>query len=169
MTLVVPIVKRFTLTLPLLFFQALLDEDLERFALVARDSKGTSWEVPGGRQPVSLPHEFVSRLTEVLRRKPLVAWLDDFGYQGRNLAPLVVGALLGQLLGGKEKAPDGQQPYTWEGLHQSLEALGYSTRDRQRMLGWAAPDLRSDMSLEEALRVVLRHATQHSYRAGEPF
>lgn len=155
-TVVGPLAKPFTLSLPFVFLQALLDEDLDRFPVVTKDGEHTSWEVPGHKGSVQLPNGFVTQLGATLRRMPLAGWLEKFGTPGRSLAPLVVGAMLGWQSRPPEGSAPGQEPYTWEALQGTLESMGFTTRERQIMCGRASPDLRRGMTLEEALKVVLR-------------
>jgi hypothetical protein len=152
-----PVGKPSTLALPLSFLQALLDEDLSRFRIVGRDNRCTSWEIPGLREPVRLPSGFVAQLTETLWEKPVADWLDDFGAQGHSQAPLVVGALLGLQFRRLQAPAPGQELYSPEAADKGLEALGYNTAERQGMFERAAGDLRADMILAEAIRVLLSH------------
>jgi len=77
-----------TLAIPMIFLHALLEKDLGRFAIVARDAGYTTWEVPGAK-PVRLPNDFISELTEMLKYQSVVAWLGGFGSQGRCVALLL--------------------------------------------------------------------------------
>jgi len=83
-----------TLAIPMVFLHALLEKDVGRFSIVARDAVCTSWEVPGAK-PVRLPNDFIIALAEMLRYQSVIAWLGEFGTQGRCVAPLVAGSLLG--------------------------------------------------------------------------
>ena len=93
-TLVGTIGKAETLIVPMVFLQAILDDDLGRFGILARSSSHTTWEIPGAK-PVQLPNDFVNKLTEIFKRKSVGMWLGEFGRQGRSVTPLVVGSLLG--------------------------------------------------------------------------
>jgi len=85
-------------------------------------------------------------------------WLEDFGSQGHGLVPLVVGALLGlRYRSATNSLPAGQQPYSHEALIEVITGMGYSTARAQKVLERAEPELRAGMTLEEAIRIVLRH------------
>jgi len=157
MTLVSPIGKSETLTIPIVLLQAVLDDGLSRFAVLARSSGQTTWEIPGFK-PVQLPDNFVARLSDVLRRKSVAAWLRDFGSLGKTIMPLVVGSLLGlQSMGASKALPLGQQRWTYEQLLSALEAMAYQVSEAREMVARATPYLRADMTLEEAIRVILQN------------
>jgi len=156
-TLVGPIGKSETLVIPILLLQAILDDDLGRFAVLARSAGNTIWEVPGSK-PVQLPDDFVVRLSDMLKRKSVAAWLKEFGSQGRSIMPLVVGSLLGlQSMGGAKALPLGQQRWTYEQLLSALEAMAYKVSEAREMIARAMPYLTADMTLEEAIRVILQN------------
>jgi len=156
-TLVGPIGKSETLIIPILLLQAILDDDLGRFAVLARSAGNTTWEVLGSK-PVQLPDDFVVRLSDVLKRKSVAAWLEGFGYQGRSIKPLVVGSLLGlQSMGAAKALPLGQQRWTYEQLLSTLEAMAYEVSEAKEMVACATPYLSADMTLEEAIRVILQN------------
>jgi hypothetical protein len=111
-----------------------------------------------GFKPVQLPDDFVGRLSDILRRQSVAAWLEDFGSQGRSIRPLVVGNLLGlQSMGGAKAVPLGQQQWTYEQLLSALEAMAYQVREAGEMVARAMPYLRADQTLEEAIRVILQN------------
>ena len=68
-TLVSPTGKPEKLTLPISFIQAILDDELDQLELVGKDSKCTSWNIPGLREALRLPNDFTSGLSAVLRLK----------------------------------------------------------------------------------------------------
>jgi hypothetical protein len=156
-TLVGPFGKSETIVIPILLLQAVLDDDLSRFAVLARSAGNTTWEIPGSKS-VQLPDNFVVRLSDMLKRKSVAAWLGEFGSQGRSIMPLVVGSLLGlQSLGGAKVPPLGQQRWTNEELISALEAMAYQVSEAREMIGRAIPYLAADMTLEEAIRVILQN------------
>ena len=149
--------KSETLIIPILLLQAILDDDLGRFAVLARSAGNTIWEVPGSK-PVQLPDDFVVRLSDMLKRKSVAAWLKEFGSQGRSIMPLVVGSLLGlQSMGAAKAVPLGQQRWTYEQLLSALEAMAYQVNEAREMVARAMPYLRADQTLEEAMRVILQN------------
>lgn len=155
-TLVGNIGKPETMSLPMIFLHAVLEKDLGRFAMIARDPIYTTWEVPGTK-PVRLPNEFISRLSELLGWQSVVAWLESFGTQGRCMAPMVAGSLLGLAFqGSKQPASVNQQPMTTDSLLAVLESMAYQTEEAREMVRLAAPRLRADMTLEEAIRITLQ-------------
>lgn len=157
-TMVGTIGKPETLIVPMVFLQAILDDDLGRFSILSRSSSHTTWEIPGAK-PVQLPNDFVNKLAEIFKCKSLAIWLGEFGSQGRSVAPLVVGSLLGlQFQGNARPIPLAQQPCTPENLVAALEAMAYTTQEAREMVRHASADLRADHTLEEGVRIVLRHA-----------
>ena len=156
-TLVGPIGKSETLVIPILLLQAILDDDFGRFAILARSAGNTTWEILGSK-PVQLPDDFVTRLSDMLKRKSVAAWLEEFGSQGRSIMPLVVGSLLGlQSMGAAKVVPLGQQRWTYEQLLSALEAMAYEVSEAKEMAARAMPYLTADMTLEEAIRVILQN------------
>lgn len=146
------------LVIPMTFLWALLDDDLGRFRLVAKDSSHTTWEIPGAKA-VQLPTDFANKLAEIFKRKPVAMWLDHFGSQGRSVKPLVVGSLLGlQFQSAARDTPLAQQPYTPEQLVTVLEAMAYTRAEAEAMVRRALPELKVDHTFEEALRIVLQYA-----------
>jgi hypothetical protein len=156
-TVVGNIEKSEVLVMPMTFLQALLDNDLGRFRLVAKDSSHTTWKVPEAK-PVELPNDFVSKLPQIFERKSVAMWLEDFGSQGRTVAPQVVGALLGlQSIGVAQPIPTGQQAWSEETIINALvEGMAYTTTEAKEMFKRAAPNLRADHTLEEAIRLILQ-------------
>jgi len=156
-TLVGLIGKSETLIIPMVLLQAVLDDDLSRFAVLARSGGCTTWEIPGFK-PVQLPDDFVRRLSDILKRKSVAAWFEEFGSQGRSIMPLVVGTLLGlQSMGTTGVPPLGEQRWTYEQLLSALEAMAYQVSEAKEMVARAMPYLRADQTLEEAIRVILQN------------
>ena len=144
-----------TLIIPMVFLHAVLEKDLARFAIVARDANWTTWDVVGAKL-VRLPNDFVSDLTEILRHKSVVAWLEEFGSQGRCVAPLVMGNLLGLAFQDSIRpVPLSEQGLSTEELISALEGMAFRRSEAEDMAKRAAPRLRADMTLEEALRITL--------------
>lgn len=155
-TLVGTVGKPDTLSIPMIFLHALLEKDLGRFSILARDAGCTTWEVPGAK-PVRLPNDFISKLTEMLEWQSVVSWLTGFGAQGRSIAPLVAGSLLGLAF------QDSSQPVlankemvTTDNLVSALESMAYQPAEAREMMRLAAPRLMTDMTLEEAIRITLQ-------------
>jgi len=145
-----------TLSIPMVFLHALLEKDLGRFAMVARDANYTTWDIPG-MKPVRLPNDFVSELTEMLKYQSVVSWLDEFGSQGRYVAPLVAGSLLGLAFRDSTKSlPANKEIMTTDDLISALESMAYQPAEAKEMVRNAASRLRADMSLEEAIRITLQ-------------
>ncbi len=86
-TVVGPVGKPEKLILPISFLQAILDDELEQFELVGRDGKYTSWNVPGLREALRLPNDFVTQLSALLRLKSVVSWLLGLGSEGKAVTP----------------------------------------------------------------------------------
>jgi len=145
-----------TLAIPMIFLHALLEKDLGRFAIVARDAGYTTWEVPGAK-PVRLPNDFLSELTEMLKYQSVVAWLGGFGSQGRCVAPLVAGSLLGLAFqDSSQPVPVNKEMVTTDNLVSALENMAYQPTEAKEMVRRIAPRLRADMTLEEAIRIMLQ-------------
>jgi hypothetical protein len=155
-TLAGAIGKPETLAIPMIFLHALLEKDLGRFAIVARDTVYTTWEVPGARS-VWLPNDFVSELAEMLKYQSVVTWLRQFGTQGRCVASLVAGSLLGLAFqDSSQPVPVNKEMVTTDKLVSALESMAYQPAEAKEMVRRAAPRLRADMTLEEAIRITLQ-------------
>jgi len=145
-----------TLTIPMVFLHALLEEDLGRFAMVARDANYTTWDIPG-MKPVRLPNDFVSELSQRLKWQSVVSWLGEFGSQGRYIAPLVAGSLLGLAFrDSSQPLPVNKDVMTTDDLVSALESMAYRPAEAKEMVRSATPRLRADMTLEEAIRITLQ-------------
>jgi len=155
-TLAGAIGKPETLTIPMVFLHALLEDDLGRFAMVARDARYTTWEIPGVK-PVRLPNDFVGELSQRLKWQSVVSWLEEFGSQGRYVAPLVAGSLLGLAFrDSTQSLPTNKEIVSTDDLISALESMAYQPAEVKEMVRSAMPRLRADMTLEEAIRVTLQ-------------
>lgn len=155
-TLVSLIGKPEKLMLPMIFLQALLNEDIENFTLVSKDGTHTSRIVPGLKEPLILPDEFVAELTWILERKSVVSWLLGFGAQGRSLAPQVAGTLLGfQFRGKPENIPPMSQAWSQELILEGLTNM-FGAQRAKDMFNKRLPLLKPNMANEEALRLILQ-------------
>jgi len=140
----------------MVFLHALLEDDLERFSITARDADYTTWEIPGVK-PVRLSNDFTTELEDMLGREPVADWLDQFGSQGRCLAPLVVGSLLGLAFQDTNQAAQtSRHTVNNDTLVRALEGLAFHPDEAREMVRNAAPYLRADMMLEEAIRITLQ-------------
>jgi hypothetical protein len=145
-----------TIAIPMVFLHALLEDDLGRFSIVARDVSYTTWEIPGAK-PVRLPNDFIDELSRRLKWQSVVSWLWEFGSQGRYVAPLVAGSLLGLAFRDSGQAlPPDKEMVTTDSLVSALESMAYRPAEAREMVKAAAPQLRADMTLEEAIRITLR-------------
>lgn len=159
-TLVGPMGNTERLVLLIPFLLAILDNELDRFRLVAKDATHTTWDVPGAK-PLQLPNDFLDKVCQILQRKSVAAWLmEDFGSEGRNVAPQVVGTLWGlRLKGTAPPLPTGQQAWTREFLINALaEGMAYKIKEAEEMFNRGAPYLKADHTNEEALRIILQQA-----------
>jgi len=155
-TLVEVVGKPEILAIPMVFLHAFLEKDLGRFAVIARDAAHTQWELPGTK-PIQLPNDFVGKLTAVLRWQSVVDWLLEFGPQGRCVAPLVAGSLLG--LAFQESTPPvpvSNQEWTTDDLVKALESMAFRHGEAGEMVSRAAPRLKAGITLEEAIRLTLQ-------------
>jgi len=145
-----------TLTIPMVFLHALLEEDLGRFAMVSRDARYTTWKIPGVK-PVHLPNDFVGELSQRLKWQSVVSWLEEFGSQGRYVAPLVAGSLLGLAFrNSSQSLPTNEEIVSTDDLVSALESMAYRPAEAKEMVRSAAPRLRADMTLEDAIRITLQ-------------
>ena len=158
-TLVGAVGKPETISVPMIFLHALLEKDLRRFAVVERDAIYTTWEIPGAK-PFRLSNKFVSELAEMLECQSVVTWLEKFGYQAKAVAPLVAGSLLGLMFqDSSQQLPMNQEIATMDNLVKALEGMAFKPAEAQEMVRHATPRLRADMTLEEAIRIVLQTGT----------
>ncbi|MDP2730095.1 MAG: RuvA C-terminal domain-containing protein [Dehalococcoidales bacterium] len=156
MTLAGSVGKPQILTIPMVFLHALVEKDQGRFSIVARDVGNTTWEVPGAK-PVRLPNDFVSELNEMLKYQSVVSWLREFGTQGKSVAPLVTGSLLGLAFqDSTQPVPVSREVVTTDNLVSALESMAYRPTEAKEMVKRVAPRLRADMTLEEAIRITLQ-------------
>ena len=155
-TLVSPVGKPEIINIPMVFLHALLENDLGRFAMVARDAGYTTWEVPGAK-PLRLPNDFVHELTIILKYQSVVSWLCQFGAQGRCVAPLVAGSLIGLAFqDSSQPLPANKEMVTTENLVSALEGLAYQPTEARELVSKLSSRLRADMTLEEAIRLTLQ-------------
>jgi len=155
-TLVGNVGKSEMMSMPMIFLNAVMERDLGRFAMIARDPTYTTWEVPGTK-PVRLPNEFINMLSHLLGWQSVVAWLESFGCRGRCVAPLVAGSLLGLAFQNSTLPVQvNQQTMTTDNLISALEGMAYQPAEAREMVRLAASRLRADMTLEEAIRVTLQ-------------
>jgi hypothetical protein len=155
-TLVEAIGKPEIIAIPMVFLHAFLEKDLARFAVIARDAAHTQWELPGTK-PVQLPNDFVGKLTLMLKWQSVVDWLLEFGPQGRCVAPLVAGSLLG--LAFQESTPPvpvSNQEWTTDDLVKALESMAFRHGEAGEMVSRAASRLKAGITLEEAIRLTLQ-------------
>jgi len=151
-----PTAKPEKLTLPISFLQAILDDELEQFEIVGRDGKYTSWNVPGLKEALRLPNDFVAGLSAMLRLKSVASWLLEFGPEGEAVAPLVVGSLLGLQFGATAAPPPTwEQPFQREIAIDTLTRMFGSARAAEMFQKWA-PYLKSSMTNEEAVSFILK-------------
>ena len=157
-TLIGAIGKPETLVIPMIFLHAFLEKDMGRFAVIARDAVITQWDLPGTK-PVSLPNDFIEKLAAKLKWQSVVDWLLEFGHQGRYVAPLVAGYLIGLAFQGTATpVPVNQQPWTYDELVKALESMAYHHNEAVAAVNKALPYLRADMTLQEAILVVFKVA-----------
>jgi hypothetical protein len=143
------------LSLPLIFIWAILERDLARFQVVGRDSVRTGWEVPGLKEALWLPNDFMKELSSVPKVKPVADWLEDFGTEGRGIAPWVVGVLLGLCYKDRTRAvPLEDQLWQKEIVLATLTQMFGSERAKE-MLTQKALYLKTTMTNEDAVRFIL--------------
>jgi hypothetical protein len=156
--LVGPIGKAEKLILPMEFLQAILDNRLDSFEIIAKDGTHTSWNAPFFREPLRMPDEFLADLSWELERKSVSSWLLGFGGNGRSLMPQVVGSLLGlQFRTATETCPPDKQLLSHDDALETLIRMFGAVKARA-LLNQALPDLKANMTNEEAIRLVIQMA-----------
>lgn len=155
-TIIGAVGKPITLVLPMVFLWSLIEDNLGCLTVIGRDAVYTTWEVHG-LKPVRLPNTFVTFLTNRLEWESVVGWLGRFGEQGRRLAPLVAGTLLGLAFPDPDKrAPTGQGKWETTDLLGALESLAYPKTEAKAMVSRVSHRLSEANTLEDAIRLVLR-------------
>lgn len=155
-TVVGSVDKPVKVILPVAFLQAILDNQTGQFEIAGRDVRSTGWNVPGFKEPVWLPNDFVTGLSSALRLKSVRSWLQDFGRPGEIVLPQVIGSLLGlQSYGTSETMPVGQQPFQAEIVVESLTRM-FGSAIAAELYQRAAPHLKSTMTNEQAITLILK-------------
>ena len=157
-TVVGPVGKPEVLVIPVLFLRAIMNDDLGRFSIVGRSASHTTWGIPGSK-PVRLPDDLTYQLSKILERKSVAMWLDMFGSQGRSVAPLVIGSLLGlECIDVTLTLPAGKQAWDQDTVISALESMAYRPAEAEVMFLRVAPRLRADQTLEDVIRIILRES-----------
>lgn len=160
--LVGPIGKPEKLTLPMEFLQAILNNSLDKFDIVAKDGTHTSWKVPFFQEPLRLPDEFVADLSWELESKSVASWLLGFGTNGRSLMPQVVGSLLGlQFRRNIEARPPAERVWSQDDVLETLIRM-FGALKARTLLSQATPQLKGNMTNEEAIRLIIQMAGKES-------
>ena len=147
--------RREKLLLPISFLQAILDDNLGQFDVASRDGTHTGWTVPGFKEPLRLPNEFVAQLSRMLVRC-VAAWLMDFGAAGKTIVPQVVGSLLGlQSHDVITPLPIGKQSYRREIVIAELTQM-FGSAVAADMFERTAPHLKASMSNDEAVSMIIK-------------
>lgn len=147
--------RREKLVLPISLLQAILDDDVGQFEVASKDSTHTGWTVPGFKEPVRLPNDFVAQLSRTLVGSVL-AWLLDFGSEGMAVTPEVVGSLLGlQSHNVIAPVPIGQQAYRREVVIADLTRL-FGSAQAVVMFEHQAPHLKTTMTNDEATTFIIK-------------
>ena len=155
-TLVGTVGKPEALVLPVVFLQAILNDDLGRFRILGRSGSYTTWEIPGAK-PARFCEDFTDELSRIFKRKPVATWLEQFGEQGSRIAPLVVGSLLGLTsMSLARPVPAGQQVWDKKTIIIALEGMAYQRVEAEKIFLSAAPRLRAEQTLEEVIRIILQ-------------
>jgi len=164
LTLVGAVDRAMELAVPMIFLYAIINDDLGRFRLVAKNSSHSTWAVPDTKG-VEVPNDFVRKLSQKFKQRSVTMWLEGFGSQGRTVAPQVVGSLLGlQSMGTAQPISTGQQAWSRELIINALVgSMDYKTKEADEMFTRAAPSLRADYTLEEAIRTVLQQGGKGEY------
>jgi hypothetical protein len=158
--------KREKLVLPISLLQAILDDDLGQFEVASKDGAHTGWTIPGFKEALRLPNDFIAQLSRMLRLKSVAAWLLDFGAAGKAIAPQVVGALIGlQFHDVITPLPVGKQPYRREVVIADLTQMFGSARAAE-MFERAAPHLKASMTNNEAVAMIIKEDGRRFLRNG---
>ncbi len=147
--------RREKLLLPMSFLQAILDDDLGQFEVASKDGAHTGWTVPGLKEALRLPNEFVAQLSRMLMRC-VASWLLDFGSEGKTVVPQVVGSLVGlQFHDVITPVPVGKQPYRREVVIANLTRM-FGSALAAEMFERTAPHLKASMSNDEAVTMIIK-------------
>ena len=93
----------------------------------------------------------------MLKYQSVVAWLGEFGAQGRCIAPLVAGSLLGLAFQDTSRhVPVNKQGFTTDDLIGALESMAFRHGEAEEMVNRAMSRLTADMTLEEAITITLQ-------------
>lgn len=142
--------------LPISFLQAILDDDLGQFEIVGKDAISASWSIPGLREPIWLPNDFLAGVTAAIRTKSVASWLLDFGDPGKAVFPQVAGSLLGLQSYGKTGAlPVGKQPFRHDVVIGELTRM-YGSAIAAEMYQRQAPHLKSTMTNDEVISFIFK-------------
>jgi hypothetical protein len=156
--LVGPIGKAEKLILPMEFLQAILDNRLDSFEIIAKDGTHTNWKVPFFREPLRLTDEFMADLSWDLESKSVASWLMGFGGNGRSLMPQVVGSLLGlQFRKSTETRPSDKQVWSQDDVLETLIRM-FGALKARALVSQALPHLKADITNEEAIRLIIQMA-----------
>jgi hypothetical protein len=157
-----PIGKPEKLILPLEFLQAMLDETMDSFQIVAKDGTYTSWKVPFLQEPLRLPDGFLHDLSWELKMKSVASWLLGYGDNGMGVMPQVVGTLLGlQFREVTEASVPDKQLWSQDDVLETLVRM-FGAQKARALLNQALPHLKADMTNEEAIRMILQMAGKES-------
>ena len=105
-----------------------------------------------------MPDEFLADLSWELERKSVSSWLLGFGRNGRGVMPQVVGSLLGLQFRTMDKShtPD-KQAWSQDDVLEALIRM-FGALKARALLNQALPDLKANMTNEEAIRLVIQMA-----------
>ena len=93
----------------------------------------------------------------MLKYHSVVSWLCQFSAQGRCVAPLVAGSLIGLAFqDSSQPVSANKEMVTTENLTSALVNMDYQPAEAGEMVRKVASRLRSDMTLEDAIRLTLQ-------------
>ena len=105
-----------------------------------------------------MPDEFLADLFWELERKSVSSWLLGFGSNGSSVMPQVVGSLLGlQFRTSTETYSPDKQAWSQDDVLEALIRM-FGALKARALLNEALPDLKANMTNEEAIRLVIQMA-----------
>jgi len=156
LTLVGAVDEAVELVVPMVFLHAIIKDDLGRFKLVAKNSNHSTWAGPDTKEVV-IPNDFVHKLSQIFKQRSVAMWLEDFGAQGRTVAPQVIGSLLGlQSMGKAQPIPTREQAVNEETVTDGLVRMAFKRKEAKEMFCRAAPNFWPGITLEEAFNLILQ-------------
>ncbi len=142
--------------LPLTVILSVAEGTHLRYPILEKDSQWITWNVVGFDTGIRVHGRLVEGICQALRYQTIYKWLRSFGPQGEDLAPHVVGFLLGVLSGEGSRGLLKEQTWAMDDLREVIKKLGYNAKETETAINRVLPELATARDMEEALRTVLK-------------